>query len=343
MRLIVLCPAAKRTGGPEALHQLVDSLARQRIPSAICYIGTAELAESPTDQKPEAYRHYLGDVIGPEDVHQDDHIIFPETFVHQIKLFPRNTFSIWWLSINNFNGWVTLAGRSVDMRSRLRVVKSVIENPTNFKVNNSSLLSAKQHLVQSFYAETVLCRKGYQGRVSVLTDYITTGNLVSQDVSEKRAVGLSVVTNGNKGIIFQKLFSWLAPSIKVRPLKGLSSSEMRDSLGRSDIYIDFGHQPGKDRLPREAAVLGNVVFVRKKGAGNNSIDTPIADDFKFRCTPYGLLSLKNRLKRHSAERWKDSLRLQQSYVTWIHEEKSRFDTEVRSVAQRLLKAEGLAG
>ena len=337
MRIVVLCPTAKRTGGPEALHQLVDSLARQNIPAAICYVGAAENTDTPAYQKPEAYRHYLGDVIGPEDVQQVDHIIFPETLVHWRITFPRNSFSIWWLSINNFNGWLTLLSRLTDMRSRLRVMKSAIERPSEFKITNSSISGATYHLVQSSYAQSFLCRKGYQPRVKFLSDYITVESTVKQDITKNHDSVLSMVTNGAKGIVFQKVFSLLAPSINLQPLKGLSPTDLRAALADSDVYIDFGHQPGKDRLPREAAVLGNVVFVRRKGAGNNSVDTPIANNFKFECTPRGLRSLKKRLEKLSAEKLASSRRLQQTYVSWISEEKVRFDTEARAVAESLVR------
>jgi hypothetical protein len=46
-------------------------------------------------------------------------------------------------------------------------------------------------------------------------------------------------------------------------------------------YVDFGHLPGKDRLPREAAASGAVVFVRKAGAGRFADDFPIPDFFRF--------------------------------------------------------------
>jgi len=34
------------------------------------------------------------------------------------------------------------------------------------------------------------------------------------------------------------------------------------------VYIDFGHHPGQDRLPREAVQCGCVVITGKRGSGN---------------------------------------------------------------------------
>jgi hypothetical protein len=52
-------------------------------------------------------------------------------------------------------------------------------------------------------------------------------------------------------------------------------------MKKSKIYIDFGNHPGKDRIPREAAINGCVIVTNKKGAANNSYDIPINEEYKF--------------------------------------------------------------
>ena len=39
------------------------------------------------------------------------------------------------------------------------------------------------------------------------------------------------------------------------PLINLNNDEIINTLSKSKIYIDIGSHPGKDRLPREAALL----------------------------------------------------------------------------------------
>jgi hypothetical protein len=52
-------------------------------------------------------------------------------------------------------------------------------------------------------------------------------------------------------------------------------------LKKSKIYIDFGNHPGKDRIPREAAILGNCVLVNKNGSASNTNDIKILKCYKF--------------------------------------------------------------
>jgi hypothetical protein len=47
------------------------------------------------------------------------------------------------------------------------------------------------------------------------------------------------------------------------------------------MYIDVGHHPGKDRMPREAAAAGCCIITSRSGAAGNDLDTPIDDSYKF--------------------------------------------------------------
>ena len=68
------------------------------------------------------------------------------------------------------------------------------------------------------------------------------------------------------------------PSI---PIQNMSADEVSTALRHTSVYIDFGHHPGKDRVPREAAASGNVVFIHAKGAGCHFLDYPLDQFFVF--------------------------------------------------------------
>jgi len=52
-------------------------------------------------------------------------------------------------------------------------------------------------------------------------------------------------------------------------------------LQKAKVYIDFDYHPRKDRLPREAAILGCCVITRKRGSAKFFEDVPIPDEYKF--------------------------------------------------------------
>ncbi len=62
------------------------------------------------------------------------------------------------------------------------------------------------------------------------------------------------------------------------PLENMSKQEVRALMQQSRYYIDFGHHPGKDRLPREAAASGCVVLTLRAGAAQFFDDVPLAQE-----------------------------------------------------------------
>lgn len=62
----------------------------------------------------------------------------------------------------------------------------------------------------------------------------------------------------------------------------MTRKEVVELLSSSKVYIDFGFHPGKDRIPREAVLLGNCILTSRKGSANNLMDIPIASDYKFK-------------------------------------------------------------
>jgi hypothetical protein len=64
------------------------------------------------------------------------------------------------------------------------------------------------------------------------------------------------------------------------PIRGLSPTQVRERLGEATIYLDLGPHPGKDRMPREAALAGAVTVVARRGSGDNDQDVSLPDHHK---------------------------------------------------------------
>jgi hypothetical protein len=52
-------------------------------------------------------------------------------------------------------------------------------------------------------------------------------------------------------------------------------------MTQSKIYIDFGHHPGKDRFPREAASCGCLIITSFEGSAQFFNDVTIDPKYKF--------------------------------------------------------------
>ena len=136
------------------------------------------------------------------------------------------------------------------------------------------------HLAQSQYAKNFLKTKGLKS--FLIEDYINEDFLKSAidiDLSLKKPV---ITYNPSKGKKYMDLFKKLFPEINMIPLVGMTRDEMIKCLKESMVYLDLGQHPGRDRIPREAAVQGCVVMTSKFGSAENSLDVAIDEFYKTR-------------------------------------------------------------
>jgi hypothetical protein len=149
----------------------------------------------------------------------------------------------------------------------------------NFKEEESSKVF---HVYQSEYARLFLEKNGVKKNLAYLSDYLnaTFLNQNPADFSEEIREKL-IVYNPAKGLKFTQKLIHSRPDLNWVPIQKMNPTQVQQLLRKSRVYIDFGHHPGKDRLPREAAVSGCCVITGKEGAAANPIDCAFPDTFKF--------------------------------------------------------------
>lgn len=100
---------------------------------------------------------------------------------------------------------------------------------------------------------------------------------------------------------------------------------MIETMEKAKVYIDFGHHPGKDRIPREAALCGCCVITNRKGSAHNAVDVPIPDSCKFddKTSNEIILNKIYDLLEHYEDRAKDY----KTYIEMIQQEYDRFERD----------------
>jgi hypothetical protein len=84
--------------------------------------------------------------------------------------------------------------------------------------------------------------------------------------------------------------------VRFIPLQGFNRTEFQELFGKAKLYIDFGHFPGKDRLPREAVINGCCMITGKLGASYFYEDVPIGNAYKFDCIKSNLQIIVDKIK-----------------------------------------------
>lgn len=111
-----------------------------------------------------------------------------------------------------------------------------------------------------------------------LFDYIHAKYTDSSfDISQKQNI---VCYNPVKGLAVTNQIKSLNPDINFVPIVGMEENQIIDLLKTSKVYIDFGHHPGRDRIPRESAILGNCVITNSSGAAGFFNDIPSGKKYK---------------------------------------------------------------
>jgi len=299
-KIYVAAPARVATGGPELLHQFVYHLRNDLKHDAYMYYYP------PTRKHPvhPAYINYNNPFVRKIVDNHQNILIVPEVVegVRLLKRYKKLQKVIWWLSVNNFLISAISScrlSRFTLFRVLSKITKSLKLNPVldyrelvleKFLRHKSAILKlfkthniyeVNLHICQSYYAMDFLDSISIKNKV-YLSDYLSK-EFLTQNFDPQQKVDI-VAFNPQKGISFTKKIIAAGRGINFVPIEKMTRSEVIKLLQRAKVYIDFGDHPGKDRLPREAAILGCCVIVGKKGSAANERDVPIPWKYKFEIT-----------------------------------------------------------
>lgn len=273
-KIYVLCPGYYKTGGTELLHQLVYHLKKRNQDVYITYYTVKK--EIYDDVIHKEFRQYIDEYKKMEEIEdqKDNLLIVTETSYHKLYRFHHIKKAIWWLSVDNFvyrqgiKGKIYAWGHQVFLHG--------LGTPLSY------LRKIEYHLCQSYYAKNYLQTIGVEDdRITMLSDYINE-IYQNEEISMKKKEDI-ILYNPKKGYDFTKKIKdkynygnaiWIA-------IENMTTEEVKNLMERSKVYIDFGFHPGKDRIPREAAVSGCCIITGKRGAAHFFDDVSINDRYKF--------------------------------------------------------------
>jgi hypothetical protein len=289
-KIYVACPAQTATGGPELLQQLVFHLRKELGLNAFIYYYPSSCSE-PVHPDYLAYENPYCSFI--EDS-TDNLLIVPESKPTLELLVPFKNIrkAIWWLSIDNYYLSHFLASKKNGFLKRaVNKLCSFFSWPDVFEIHltssiekmfapmdNPTVASADFHFTNSYRGMEYLIQQGL-AQVKYLSEYL---NLEFLNLQTNLKMKQNIVAyNPKKGGLFTRMLIQKAPNITFVPIENLEREGVISLLKKAKVYIDFGNHPGKDRLPREAAILQCCVITGKRGSADNNKDVTIPEDYKF--------------------------------------------------------------
>jgi hypothetical protein len=313
-KVLVICPGGVVTGGPEAMHYLTFVLRKLGVNAFIVYTPFTDKFNLT-----EAYSEMEVPIAEYED-EEGSLIIFPEINPMLALSVKKAKAAIWWLSVDNF-----LERRHLSqLRDRFRFFKKAVKGER--PLGGVKALKNLIHFSQSEYSGKYLQSNGlipipfYEPiNQQFLRERINPG--VAGRVDE-------ILFNPVKGKLVTDALIQKFPNIKFTALKGFDRKALTEKLGKAKLYIDFGHHPGRDRMPREAAMHGCCIVTGILGSAQNMIDVPIEAKYKLDSSTPNFLANFEALVDDIFINFPKHYETFEAYRRLITDEPKRFQTQL---------------
>ena len=317
-KIYIICPGNYNSGGPELCHQLCSQLIQFGVDARMVYIEKQNFNGG--DPVHDFYKKYhLPYTFEVENAEQNV-LIVPEYFSEYLYISEKIQRVLWWMSVDNYIKVITQSINAI----RLNPLSRPMPKFFYFGKGDDDLI----HFVQSEYARQFVKLNGIaDDKIYSVGDYLNQTFLrraAQVDLSYKENI---VAYNPKKGFEITKQLIKLAPDIDWRPIQNMTPEQVQELLSRAKIYIDFGKHPGKDRIPREAAISGCVVITGKQGAAANNIDINIPNEFKFDEKSTTPIEIVNKI-RYVFENFPDAYKKQENYRARLLNEQKQFTKQV---------------
>jgi hypothetical protein len=330
-KIYVTCPAHVATGGPEVLHQLVHTLRRLGHQAFMLYLPL----DHPDPVHPQ-FAEYGNPFVREVADEEKNILLAPETMPEVLEEYQKVQKVLWWLSVDLYYdaGFKrTLSGSVYTRLNKWRRHLVDMDTPRAAYARRHPLpdsYAGYSHLVQSEYARQHLLSKNIDS-IQYLSCYLNDEFIRRERSEEKRDI---VLYNPNKGYRFTRRLMASSADIEWIAIKNMSRVEVAELLGTAKVYVDFGCHPGKDRIPREAAISGACVITGKTGSACYHEDVPIPEEYKFADTPASIASVIAKI-RDCFARFDHHSRKFEAYRERIRSEKGNFADDVTRIFGQL--------
>ena len=300
MEILHVCPANCTTGGPEAIHEFVSKL--NKIDGVHARIWYWNIESYPP--QPAEYASYGCDYVTELPEGYDGVLIVPEIWANRVMDYPNCIRCIYWLGLDAYAGW------HPHDRGAFLKDKDII------------------HIAQSEYAYQLLRQLKVRHLVKC-TDNLNPDFYESYKEEERNDV---VLYNPAKATPFTWMLMDECEGIEFRPIRNMSRAEVIDAMRHAKLYLDFGEFPGRERMPREAALCGCCLITSKIGSAAYRED--FHHDYKFESKPGHIWAIVHKI-HYVLEHYEECRRDFDLFRVLLREERHVVDKQVRDVIDEI--------
>lgn len=293
-KIYFVAPADDSTGGVETLHQAVSYINDAGGDAYIVYCKNIwdheYLIQEPIVIQDKLKQYNLKVAQQIEDK-EDSLLVVPEIFTKFCYQFKHIKKAIWWLSWNFFED------RSYKIRAvnfmKKRGLPMFLAAPaaqfyTLTKGKQFEFGSDKNRIMHFYnceYTHQLLLSKGIQDENTMYLCGMIRDEYLDAHVDRTKKENIIIYNPAKDPEKFaEKVFYTNGldkRGYQIIPIQKMSPVQIKELMGRSKLYMDFGFFPGPERMPREAATMRCNLVTSNIGAAANDIDVPIPKNYKF--------------------------------------------------------------
>ncbi|WP_294542095.1 hypothetical protein [uncultured Gemmiger sp.] len=265
--IYIFAPCNAASGGPELLQQLCMKIRNLGGAASMVYYYSYFIVK-PNQQVSDRYASYENPISDKILDSPENTIVVPEVGTHLLRRYHKVKKVIWWLSVDNYYK------KKKEWSYRIN---------TGFGLFAPILTDCHvMHLYQSYYAREHLRKLSIQPECQMeLSDYLNHAFIENAYKEQSQIKQNRVLYNPKKGFEYTQQLMIAMVDLEWQPLQGMTPDQMSHVMQTSKLYIDFGEHPGKDRIPREAAISGCCILTGKRGAAKNEFDIPVPSQYKI--------------------------------------------------------------
>lgn len=284
-KIIIFCPPNSVTGGPEALHQLADKLYHIEVKNVFMhYLPKRKNA------KPENYNVYKTNEIDIIEDKAENILIIPESMTFLVKEYPKSQKVIWWLSVDFYK-------ILMDHRIKRQGIFTKLFYQQKDKEYHFEHLPNVFQWAQSYRSSVYIKNHGIpENQIDFVCDYINPSFLVNKDTIHKDLTNKNILYNPRKG---KKEISQLiksSPELNWIPIQNMNADQIKDLMAKSLLYVDFGENPGRDKMLREAVSQDCCIVSGKNGSSAFYEDLMIPEAYKFNFSENKIPEIISKIK-----------------------------------------------
>ncbi|MCE4065609.1 hypothetical protein LXM63_10895 [Chryseobacterium gleum] len=321
-KIIIFCPPNSVTGGPEALHQLADKLYNLRIKNVFMhYIPQRKNA------KPINYNVYTTKEIEIVEDKPENILIIPESMTFLVKKYPESQKVIWWLSVDFYK-------ILMDHRIRRQSFFTKLFYKQNDKEYHFERLPNVYQWAQSYRSSIYIKDHGIPAsQIDFVCDYINPSFLKNTDRIEKDLSNKTILYNPRKG---KKEISELiknSPDLQWVPVQNMNADQIKDLMAKSLLYVDFGENPGRDKMLRESVSQDCCIISGKNGSSAFYEDLMIPDQYKFNFNEKIIPEIIAKIKE-VLDNYHDHISQFSTYKNMVLNEEIAFENKLKEIFKK---------